>query len=201
METNIEIMPDNIRYGIFLNGGIDSAILFYLMAKYLKSQFLVYTVVRANDGQDNELNAKNVVGWVKEKTDCSIIAHEIAHVKNKTEARANKEKQVKLLTNTFNLNAWSNGFSLNPIDPEFLTEERDVHRDYPGRPFKNIIFNNIQSYSPLSKINKKDIAKLCVKHNLEELVKLTVSCETMHPPRPCKKCWWCNEKVWAFGYY
>ena len=60
METNIEIMPDNIRYGIFLSGGIDSAILFYLMAKYLKSQFLVYTVVRANDGQDNELNAKNV---------------------------------------------------------------------------------------------------------------------------------------------
>ena len=92
-------------------------------------------------------------------------------------------------------------FSLNPIDPEFITEERDVRRDYPGRTFKTIISNNIQSYSPFSKINKKGIARLCVKHNLEELVKLTISCETIHPPRPCKKCWWCNEKVWAFGYY
>ena len=78
--------------------------------------------------------------WIKEKTNCSIIAHEIAHVENKTEARANKERKTKLLTYQYNLDAWSNGFSLNPIDPEFITEERDVRRDYPGRPPKNIIF-------------------------------------------------------------
>ena len=201
MEPNVEMMPHKIRYGVFLSGGIDSAILFYLMAKYLESHFFVSTVVRTEDGQDNELNTKNIVSWIKEKTNCSIIAHEIAHVENKTEARANKERKTKLLTYQYNLDAWSNGFSLNPIDPEFITEERDVRRDYPGRPPKNIIFNNMQSYSPFAKINKKGIAKICTKYNLEELVKLTVSCETIQPPRPCKKCWWCNEKEWAFGYY
>ena len=201
MEINVEMLPHKIRDGVFLSGGIDSAILFYLMAKYLESQFFVYTVVRTEDGQDNELNTKNIVSWIKEKTNCSIITHEIKYFKNRLEARSNKKKQAKILTNKYNLDPWSNGFSLNPIEQKFKTEERDIRRDYPGIPIKKIIFDNIQSYSPFAKINKKEIAKICAEYNLEELVKLTVSCETIQPPRPCKKCWWCNEKEWAFGYY
>ena len=41
---------------------------------------------------------------------------------------------------------------------------------------------------------------------MDELFPITASCvayakKTNHFSEPCKECWWCREKKWAFGMY
>ena len=44
------------------------------------------------------------------------------------------------------------------------------------------------------------------KYNLMDIFKETISCVTYYPKGskkelPCKECYWCYEKFWAFGMY
>lgn len=58
-----------------------------------------------------------------------------------------------------------------------------------------------RTYIPLYNHNKKDIAKLYRHFDLEQtLLPVTRSCENdNHPDGHCGTCWWCHERVWAFG--
>ena len=67
---------------------------------------------------------------------------------------------------------------------------------------------NIKYYDNWYKnIDKKYIYEQYVKHNLlETLEPLTWSCieyaeKTNFFTEPCKECYWCKEKHWAFGKY
>jgi hypothetical protein len=57
-------------------------------------------------------------------------------------------------------------------------------------------------YKPFVNLNKKDIAAMYRILSVEEqLFKVTRSCETPeHVGSHCGKCWWCDERKWAFGY-
>ena len=114
---------------------------------------------------------------------------------------------------------WLCGKSANPPIEEvgeksFLVKDREVERDTSlGDQYK--IFTRIQRdgvynrwlYRPLAFMHKKFMAEEYKKHNLmEELFPLTASCigyaeKTNHFSGPCKVCWWCKEKKWAFGMY
>lgn len=61
--------------------------------------------------------------------------------------------------------------------------------------------NTQRIYKPLRHVDKKFIAKLYYKYDLmDDLFPLTVSC-IGDDIKPCRKCDWCKEKHWAFGYY
>jgi 7-cyano-7-deazaguanine synthase in queuosine biosynthesis len=53
---------------------------------------------------------------------------------------------------------------------------------------------------PWSIVDKKFIAAQYKKFGIEELSTLTNSC-IISSKSPCKKCWWCKERYWAFGSY
>lgn len=61
-------------------------------------------------------------------------------------------------------------------------------------------------YQPFLNVDKKFIADIYKTHGLlESLVPLTSSCvgvreETDYFTKPCETCFWCNEKLWAFGH-
>lgn len=59
-----------------------------------------------------------------------------------------------------------------------------------------------RAYSPFVNLDKKQIAGIYKELNVEkELFPVTRSCETeKHPNKHCGKCWWCHERIWAFGY-
>ena len=53
---------------------------------------------------------------------------------------------------------------------------------------------------PLAHIDKKFIAGQYEELGIQELSNITGSCITgLYPP--CKQCWWCEERKWAFGTY
>ncbi len=57
-------------------------------------------------------------------------------------------------------------------------------------------------YVPFANLNKKNIAGIYKELGVEKSLFIkTRSCETEdHYPGHCGKCWWCHERLWAFGY-
>ena len=68
------------------------------------------------------------------------------------------------------------------------------------------IFGN-RFYHPLARVNKLFVQGVFEQENLmDSYYHLTGSCtgtanETNFFMEPCKECFWCNEKMWAFGKY
>ena len=62
-------------------------------------------------------------------------------------------------------------------------------------------------YKPFINVNKKFIAELYKQYNLmDDIFPATQSCTgyayyTDYWTKPCKECFWCHEKKWAFGCY
>jgi len=83
---------------------------------------------------------------------------------------------------------------------ELQIEGRDETRDVP-REWRSKSRNGIYHYQPFINRDKRYVAELYKQHQLQELADLTISCESLTAPRPCKTCWWCKEKYWAFGFY
>jgi hypothetical protein len=69
-----------------------------------------------------------------------------------------------------------------------------------GKPTDSLTLDT-RAYIPLYNHNKKDIAKLYNYFDLEQrLLPVTRSCENdNHTDGHCGTCWWCHERVWAFG--
>jgi len=105
---------------------------------------------------------------------------------------------------------WHNEFRSGEVDhPLFgLTIPVDKADDFgescpisiDGKPLDSLTLDT-RAYIPLFNHNKKDIAKLYKHLDLEKtLLPVTRSCETdEHPDSHCGKCWWCQERIWAFG--
>lgn len=70
-----------------------------------------------------------------------------------------------------------------------------------GKPTDSLTLDT-RAYIPLFNHNKKDIAKLYRALDLEtSLLPFTRSCENdNHINSHCGTCWWCNERIWAFGH-
>ena len=120
------------------------------------------------------------------------------YYKDRNEARNNRTKTRDRLIDKHQASGILTGMTLNPS--ELMIEGRDESRD-KERQFEITSSHGVPHYRPFINDTKKVIAELYNKHNLESLSKLTISCEAVEPPRPCKECWWCKEKHWAFGYY
>ena len=83
-----------------------------------------------------------------------------------------------------------------------LTFKREDQRD--GN--KKFVFRET-FYVPFNNVDKRFIAenyKIC--NLMDELFPITASCvgyakATDNFSKPCKECWWCREKKWAFGMY
>jgi hypothetical protein len=92
------------------------------------------------------------------------------------------------------LQEWHNNFRSDEIiHPVFgLTIEGET-------PTPSTLDN--RTYIPLRNHNKKDIARLYKFFDLEKtLLPVTRSCENDdHRDSHCGKCWWCQERIWAFG--
>ncbi len=69
-----------------------------------------------------------------------------------------------------------------------------------GKPIDSLVLD-ARAYIPLFNHNKKDVARIYKALNLEKvLLPVTRSCENDdHVNAHCGSCWWCHERIWAFG--
>jgi len=184
--------------GVWLSGGADSALGLYMLQLYNVNNKITpihgWDTKRKEEGQtffsynaaDNVLNKLREL--LPEKSHLLNPMHHFDYYKHIGEPKAKYHTPVEIelrKTHKYILNFVTG----NP--PIKLHPNQESKRD-----------NRIPNIErPFSGVNKKWIKEKYDEYNLmETLYPLTVSC-THHYDYPCKKCFWCLEKHWAFGSY
>jgi len=193
LESNIngDIRPVTVkltlhrRIGVLVSGGLDSALLYYLIRKLTLSDdrysVIPYTIIR-NDGSSRY--AQPVIDYVHE-----ILGVEQQYATKLDIDETDSELQVaagmRELRNTDR--------NLIYIGIIQTLEEHALHDvPKPYVPTNSELFNY-----PLKDLNKAHIVQLIVQLGLEKLFTLTHSC-VYDIDTPCGVCNRCNERDWAF---
>jgi hypothetical protein len=212
------------RIGISLSGGADSALLSYLILSQTNAEIFFTTQIRCWKTRPwQRYIAIEVVDWFRqrfknpiehienfippemEEPNTTFITDEYGALKpgNRIILRAHNE----WVAHTYNLDAWYAAVNKNPdIDiPGALPERNEgvlpLHMKHMG----------VDILHPFVYTSKDWIIKQYYEHNIEDLLKLTRSCEgefdgidylTYTPGQSvpvCNECFWCKEREWAIG--
>tara|TARA_B100000131_G_C18100845_1_gene605953 strand:- start:96 stop:830 length:735 start_codon:yes stop_codon:yes gene_type:complete len=208
-----------------LSGGTDSAMLLWQLLKLLKSNNVVLDEIIALTGVDlyrptSEWNAREIFLEIKEQFPEQNMKHEIFKYWKRREKRIYHKDYEAQFMEKENIRALYHGRTANPPqdvqikmnmwDDVARPKEREV--DAEKRDEYNFLIKRKQKYVfavPWERVDKKFITSL---YNEEPFMKqkifpLTASCishsekETEYWSKPCKICWWCKEKKWAFNRY
>ena len=178
-------VPNSGTYVIMLSGGLDSALLSYLVLKELPDTKLVLnSICHQSLNYYNLFNVIAIANWLDEKFPNRIEEHYIGYYKDRNEARNNRTKTRDRLIDKHQASGLLTGMTINPS--ELMTEGRDESRDKP-REHRIVSSHGIYHYRPFINDTKKVIAELYNKHELHDLSKLTISCEARTTHRPCNE--------------
>lgn len=199
--------------GIWCSGGADSSILLYCLAKKIKDENLNYKIqpLSVRRGRPwNPVYASNVVDFIKNDLNAQdIINNIIIYYPNSNDPHQTEFKEfLDRDTENFNkgiVDIMFSGITMNPPPDSGVSLNKERNRDFDAdRPL--VQATSFRYFiNPFFDIHKKHIAEIYDKFNLTDtLFPLTRSCEglfqdTRYYTRHCGKCWWCEERMWAFG--
>jgi 7-cyano-7-deazaguanine synthase in queuosine biosynthesis len=187
-DVRLVTIPLTLRFriGVLVSGGLDSALLYYLIRKLTLSDdrysVIPYTITR-NDGSAR--HAQPVIDYVHE-----ILGIEQQYSTKIDIDETDSELQVaagmrELRTTNRNL------IYIGIIE---TLEEHALHGvPKPYVPTNSELFNY-----PLKDLTKAHIVQLIIQLGLEKLFTLTHSC-VYDIDTPCGTCNRCNERGWAFS--
>jgi len=200
--------------GIWMSGGADSSLLTYVLAKKIKEEKLNIEIqplsVRRGRGW-NPIYAGQVIDFIENDLDIKMKNHIIYYPPMEDE----NYREIEVFREKDNINFRDglfeilySGITCNPpAKDKSISRNKERTRDEESeRPL--ITYNGIRYYmNPFFGINKKHLKLIYDELDLtDRLFPITRSCEgsaedtgsfTYH----CKKCWWCEERYWAFGRY
>lgn len=207
------------------SGGADSAILLYMVCKFLKDNERLDTKVQVltcnNDKKWrwNGRKAADIINYIIYKLNWNqfdmhyVFYRDVQDDKYWQEIQPDffKQKRCDLIVS---------GITANPKIPAFIERSDGNIRDLaegalPERYTDNkpnwYFGNNETYYEPFCNIDKRFIAAMYKQYEVEDLINYTRSCEAIPDPKltfyadferkPCGKCWWCCERKWAFGNF
>lgn len=211
-EKNLEEVPVKV-IGQWVSGGADSSLLAYLLCKKIKEENLdvKYQPISVRRGRPwNPIYAAQVLEWIEKELDIDfMLPHEVYYPplidSEMTETKIFWEKDNQNFRNG-KFQILYSGITLNPPKDENISLNKERNRDDDGTEKPVETRNGLRHYiNPFFTINKKWEAEVYKDLNLlDTLFPLTRSCEgsdyetgnyTFH----CGGCWWCEERMWAFG--
>jgi 7-cyano-7-deazaguanine synthase in queuosine biosynthesis len=180
----------NFKYGIMLSGGLDSAILLYLILKENKNIVIQPFTIPKHDGSHRYVNS--IVEYLKIQFDIFIPSTiligdpEVHHTKQSTVAVKEIFKNYPLIDFLFFAT------NQNPI----VNFDYSVYKlgGFPNRVKKS---SHPKILMPFIEMYKDQILKAVFDNNQEKLLLLTHSCTEQKTGR-CGQCFQCNERTWAF---
>ena len=218
------------KLGVWISGGADSAFSLWYMAKCINDNKLwdfELIPIHGHDTArvvDSRISANAVVDYVK-KAFPNVNIHDnyiFQYYKEfgiKEKRKFHEPIKYKLKKNK-TIHITVNSYTSNPpkqvmIDGDFYDireKDRDDVRATFDEQFKKGIHGKkhgagvktfFDLHRPISEVDKSFLAHFYNKFNIMDLFKLTVSCIKGYEGQivPCKKCFWCKEKYWAFGMY
>lgn len=220
-QGNIEFnLPSNFKnVGIRLSGGCDSAIIGYLLGKYVKEERPDISLVAVSlnvSGKAYQIDhAKQVVKFIEDEFGIKFKNHFTGLIEDQ---RTSGKLQVDLCNQLLvknEIDCYFTGLTRNPPDEEMRkfavnifnipATESAIHRSHDGtKPT-----SDGTRYFPLINIDKKGVAELYEKFNLlDRLFPLTKSCENFSAVNISSEsshcevhCWQCCERHWGFSRF
>mgnify|MGYP003636982990 FL=1 len=200
----INLSKDVTDIGIKISGGADSAIVTYMLAKYVTEErpdITIHPVTGIADIKPYQLIfADQVLRKVEDLTGVVFAQHQFGSVRatHYTEDQLTLTRSLKYGKNLFTMHF--NGITANPTqaDAPHLYNNEAV----PERIKQATKKNNHRR--PLINIDKRGVAEHYTRLGvLEELFPVTRSCEeiTTDFSKHCQVCWFCAERHWGFGRY
>jgi hypothetical protein len=163
--------------GVFLSGGMDSALLLYLLAQ--KTTKIQTFTVPKHDGAERYVAP--IVSWVNNKLNYNLPAPMIVGNPNATH-------QMQVNTGLF---------SVYHICDVFYFAGNSYPEDVLPNGPRRIQRMNPKEQQPFFHLYKTDIVKMYVSFGIMDLLPLTHTCTEQYIGR-CNVCWQCRERAWAF---
>ena len=188
------------RLVLLISGGTDSAFSFWFMAKMIEEHNLDKTLIPLYIDVVPDVYGKQaftyVYEFVKEQfpnVDIEkplIYEHQPSPIYSKADRLDKIKREIGKDPNYDKLVGFVTAVS-DDFNPDLSPGRLDnVHKRRSLEPSERI---------PLATIDKKGLAEQYRKYDLmESLYPYTKSC-TAATRLPCGRCFWCHEKVWAFG--
>jgi hypothetical protein len=174
----------NTRYGILLSGGLDSAVLLYLLIKSNPAiQIQPFTIAKTDGAV---LYADPIVEHFNRKFNLSIpktivVGDPTVH------HRRQSGTAVRDIFSKHNTDELFIGINQNPPELDSL----------PGAPDRDKKSNDPKIIFPFVDLYKDQILQLMYENDQEDLIDITHSCTEQQVGR-CNRCWQCQERAWAF---
>lgn len=170
--------PD-VKIGVLLSGGMDSALLLYLLAKNFPNDIQPITVPK-HDGAAKYVNP--ILTWIENATHRSI---------NDPIIIGNPDLHHSMIVG----DALRRCFNHKLADVFYVGDNQYPEDVLPNGP-KRIKMLGV--YYPFFNWYKTDIVMKYASENIFDLLPLTHTCTERAVGR-CNNCWQCKERIWAFA--
>lgn len=198
-----------------LSGGADSAILAWITIKYCEAhmpdaQLRFITLATPQKGWAHAKWANRVIDGLLNHTGTSIVTDHHVFYRPEQTIENLKEMEYEYANNGISNIILGATTQNPPSDVEHLQEGRSLYRD-PGHALPELKYVTTESgldmirYRPFVNVDKRLTAHIYKEHDLGWLYKITRSCEQYvenndnNMELHCGECWWCKERLWAFG--
>ena len=206
-------LPNSVKdIGVKISGGADSAIVAYMLAKYVAEErpdITIHPVTAvAQTKPFQQIFADKVLRKIEELTGIKFAQHQYKMIRSDTVENyiSDQEEYFDSLAHLYQMRFA--GLTANP-DPEDAPELFDGDHATPGsygvkdldRTKTKIKKDN--TTRPLFNVDKKGVAEHYITLGvLEDIFPLTRSCEEDNVytfEEHCNDCWFCRERKWGFG--
>jgi len=185
MQTTNFIPANATHIGIMVSGGLDSALMLYLVSKENKEkdfpvQLDVLTVYRSDQAKDH---SSRITKIIEELNDITLNKYEVGDPTAPSDVQVVRGVFDALMMKKIPLVIMA-----TTINPEHLKKHENAPVRNPDQ-FPGIL-------QPWGEITKDNIVKYIKENNLDVLIKNSHSC-TVHSFKHCGKCFNCIERKWA----
>jgi 7-cyano-7-deazaguanine synthase in queuosine biosynthesis len=182
--------------GVSLSGGADSSLLLYILMANVKEHIHVFTCSSKEKLYSTSISSVNVIRKCIELTGNNNINHHVHYVDKQKIENLFYEDQFK------SINILYTAITSNPpksITDKFSNNLTELDRNPETK--KKFYSEKLEFYSPFVNIDKQQIHLMYKELNLlDTLFPVTRSCESkIQRTEHCGQCWWCEERLWAFG--
>lgn len=197
-DIEIDLLPGPI--GISHSGGADSTVLLYILMKYHPGPIHVITAsVKTRFGLTPYVSL-DIISKCMDLTNRNDIFHHTYYIETVNEDTLFRY-QSHLLSHKLVNYIYTGVTATPPLDVCDTFKNGRMWMDERDPTIVRPLYTGIKKsfYRPFFNHNKKDIQQLYQTLDIiDTLFPLTRSCFLVKDHH-CGKCWWCEERQWAFG--
>jgi 7-cyano-7-deazaguanine synthase in queuosine biosynthesis len=198
------------KVGIKISGGADSAIVAYMLAKYVTEERNDITIIPITVNHEGkayqEPFAKGIIKHLTDVFGTIFDEHEVGYCPEGSQYVTSQAALVQSLYKDQKINCHYVGITRNPPNEamDIIGWNGPADDRSPGEKLRSTKNGDNTSFKPLVNIDKKGVAELYETLGVTDtLFPLTRSCEdfTDDFSKHCEECWFCKERYWGFSRY